>query len=295
MRLMFWFSQGSSSAAAAAGQERGVTAAWGIITEDPTRTRVTHSSTCGSRRWRSTTSASRQGAPSTAAGAASSHCSHVPRLELKKARRWGPRRRACRRRSPAAADRKPTHWPCRITSRWASRSEGSASGRGCRACSTASGSPPGEGTGVAACRAPRARKTTTSPVLRPRRAEGSARNARAPAAAPKGDERRAVKPARGRGAVRGGRGEFIVQNVLCRLTAVLGQLAQGLGGQAGRLRNGAARGALPAGGHRGGQRLEAGQGRPGGGQPLFVRRGGGHGRGARSRVGRPPHASGAGG
>lgn len=98
----------------------------------PTRTTSTASSNWGRRRWRSFStrlahsqaSGSGVGLPAApipllpasppAAGMlpASSHCSQVPTFWLKKTRRLGLRLRDCRKRSPAAAERKPSHLPC---------------------------------------------------------------------------------------------------------------------------------------------------------------------------------------
>lgn len=52
-----------------------------------------------------------RGSPAT-----TSHCSHVPRLLLKKPSLCLPWRRLCRNLSSATADLKPTHSPCQNTS-----------------------------------------------------------------------------------------------------------------------------------------------------------------------------------
>mmetsp|Transcript_42948 Transcript_42948/g.101972 ORF Transcript_42948/g.101972 Transcript_42948/m.101972 type:complete len:274 (-) Transcript_42948:490-1311(-) len=88
--------------------------------KQPTRVTSTLSTYCGRRRdlrYMVIRSHGMRGSPW-----ANSHCSHVPKLTLKKHSRCTARRRACRNRLPAAAHRKPIHFPCLTTSRWHRRS-----------------------------------------------------------------------------------------------------------------------------------------------------------------------------
>ncbi len=96
-------------AVVAAGSDRGVTAACGIIEQVPTRTNSTRSSQVGNLRLRRVTDELFHGNESRALASRISHCSQVPKLGEKKAKRCAPLLRACNNRSDATTERNPTH------------------------------------------------------------------------------------------------------------------------------------------------------------------------------------------
>lgn len=123
----------AASPADAASSARGVAAAEpGAALKVPTRIISTTSSNWGRRRWRSVSARLAQSAASGSGhlggSPANSHCSQVPTFWLKKTRRLGLRLRACRKRSPAAAERNPSHLPCRGRGRRMGRRGGQCAG-----------------------------------------------------------------------------------------------------------------------------------------------------------------------